>query len=109
MPGLAGAAGQRSKDEAAMWVDLLMGHTRAESAHLDVTRRAELYVRVAGLPLDRVLDALRTDEPGWAARLAALRVSEARNREAADRTCRRHEEEIEAAVRAGTEPAGAAS
>lgn len=76
---------QRLRDESSMWCDLLMGHLHAESAHFGVTRRAELYVRVAGLPLDRVLDALQTDEPGWQARLAALRIQEQRNQDAAER------------------------
>lgn len=68
-----------------MWVDLLESHLRAESARFRVTRRAEVYLRAAGLPLERVLDSLRTDEAGWAARVTELRAQERANRAAADR------------------------
>jgi hypothetical protein len=71
----------RIKDEAAMWCDLFTAHNAAESAHFAVTRRAELYARVAGLPLEKVYDALKTDGAGWVARLADLRANEQRNRE----------------------------
>lgn len=74
---------QRIKDEAAMWCDLFLAHSAAESAHLAVTRRAELYVRVAGLPMAKVYDALRTDVTGWAERLVDLEAHERANREAA--------------------------
>ena len=73
---------QELRDRSAMWCDLLLGHADAESAHFGVTRRAELYVRVAGLPLERVYDALKTDAAGWAIRLDELREQERRNREA---------------------------
>lgn len=79
-----GADRQRIQDEASMWVDLFMAHRAAESDHFHVTRRAELYVRVAGLPLEKVYDALKTDAAGWASRVAALRENERRNREAAE-------------------------
>jgi hypothetical protein len=73
---------ERSKDEAAMWCDLFLGRVEEQSARFGVTRRAELYMRVAGLPLDRVLDALEIDGPGWADRLADLRAQEERDRAA---------------------------
>lgn len=73
---------QRMHDAAAMWCDLFVAHAAAKSAHFAVTRRAELYVRVAGLPLDRVYDALEIDEAGWAERLADLRANEKANRDA---------------------------
>lgn len=76
----------RTSDEAGMWCDLLLAHIHAESAHLGVTRRAELYMRVAGLPLDRVLDALKIDGAGWSVRVSELRQAEARNLAAADGT-----------------------
>lgn len=78
---------------AAMWCDLLLGRIEEDTARLHVTRRAELYMRVAGLPLARVLDALDIDESGWATQLAELRAQEERNRTA-------HEQ------RAGTEGGG---
>ena len=56
---------------------------RFPKIHLGVTRRAELYMRVAALPLDRVLDALKTDEAGWSVRVFELRQAEARNLAAA--------------------------
>lgn len=73
---------QQTSDRAAMWCDLLLGHRVAETAHVGVTRRAELYLRVAGLPLATVLDALETDEAGWQTRLAQLRARERENRAA---------------------------
>jgi hypothetical protein len=76
---------QSIKDNAQMWCDLFVAHRAAENAHYGVTRRAELYLRVAGLPLAKVLDALEVDAAGWAERLADLRVHEQRNREAAAR------------------------
>lgn len=74
---------QQTKDRAAMWCDLLLAHNHAESAHFAVTRRAELYVRAAGLPVEQVYDALKTDATGWAARLADLQADELVNRRAA--------------------------
>lgn len=44
----AGVDWRRIEDEAAMWCDLVLGHADAVSAHTQVTRRADLYVRVAG-------------------------------------------------------------
>lgn len=73
---------QRIADEAAMWCDLLLADRQAESARFDVTRRAELYTRVAGLPLAKVLDALGVDEDGWGRRLAELRAWQRENRAA---------------------------
>lgn len=70
----------RSQDEAAMWCDLLLAHVDSVSARHRVTKRAELYVRLARLPLHQVLDALHTDEAGWAARLAEVADEESRNR-----------------------------
>jgi hypothetical protein len=70
------------EDEAAMWCDLLLGRIEEDTARFHVTRRAELYMRVAGLPLARVLDALNIDESGWATQLAELRAQEERNRAA---------------------------
>lgn len=67
------------RDSAAMWCDLVLSHIQAECAGLAVTRRAEIYMRSAGLPLDRVLDALRIDETDWNTRVAALRRSEEEN------------------------------
>jgi hypothetical protein len=71
-----------SRDHAAMWCDLLLGRIEEETARFGVTRRAELYMRVAGLPLDRVLDALEIDEASWVDRVADLRAQEQRNRAA---------------------------
>lgn len=73
---------QRIADEAAMKVDLFLAHLHAQAAAFDVTRRAELYVRVVGLPLPMALEALQTDEAGWRQRLSDLRDMEARSRAA---------------------------
>jgi hypothetical protein len=64
-----------------MWADLLAAETQARSAPHEVTRRAELYLH-AGLPLERVLDALRISRATWYRRLESLREWEAQNRAA---------------------------
>jgi hypothetical protein len=84
MPSLDPSTRQRIQDESGMWCDLMLAHNAAESAQFAVTRRAELYVRVAGLPLEKVYDALGTDAAGWAQRLSDLREQERRNRAAAE-------------------------
>lgn len=83
---------QESRDRAEMWVDLLTAHATAQSAGFAVTRRAELFMRLGGLPMETVLDALGTDEAGWAARVADARASEARNRAAAAERARASEQ-----------------
>ncbi|MEU6138067.1 hypothetical protein [Nocardioides sp. NPDC047086] len=77
-------AHSRVKDEAEMWVDLLTSELRAKSAQFEVTKRADLYLRVGGLPLERVLDALKVDAEGWAARLEDLEAWRTENRRAYD-------------------------
>lgn len=67
-------------DKIEMWCDLLLANIQAESASYAVTRRAEIYMRAAGLPLERVLNALDIDEPAWLLRVDALRANEAKNR-----------------------------
>jgi hypothetical protein len=84
MSGLDPSTRQRIRDEAGMWCDLMLAHNAAESARFAVTRRAELYIRVAGLPLEKVYDALGTDAAGWAQRLTDLREQQRRNRAAAE-------------------------
>lgn len=68
-----------------MWVDLLTSENAAKAAPHNVTRRAEIYVEAAGLPLDRVLDALKISRATWYRRLQALREWESENRAAARR------------------------
>ena len=77
-------AHSRIKDEAEMWVDLLMSELRAKSAQHEVTKRADLYVRLGGLPIERVLDALKVDAEAWAARLEDLEDWRTENRRAYD-------------------------
>ena len=75
---------QQIKDNAEMWCDLWMAERRARSAHYDVTRRAAMYVRLAGLPVEKVLDALEIDPATWAARLEDLEAWRNQNRAAAE-------------------------
>jgi hypothetical protein len=77
---------QQVKDEAEMWVDLLTSELRAKSAQHEVTKRADMYVRLAGLPVEKVLDALKIDAETWAARLEGLEAWRAENRRAYDET-----------------------
>lgn len=62
-----------------MWADLLTAELYAKAAHHDVTRRAEIYVHAAGLPLEQVLDALKCSRATWYRRVEALRAREAEN------------------------------
>jgi hypothetical protein len=73
---------QRAKDEADMWVDLMTSELRAKSAQHQVTKRADMYIRLAGLPVEKVLDALKIDAETWAARLADLEAWRTENRAA---------------------------
>lgn len=79
-------------DAIAMWCDLLTANLHAENASLAVTRRAEIYMRAAGLPLDRVFDALAIDEQRWTERVAALRASELANKAAYARGRDQHQD-----------------
>ena len=54
-----------------MWADLLTSEKRAQDAQHYVTARAVLYVE-AGLPLERVLDALGVSRATWYRRVQAL-------------------------------------
>ena len=83
---MSGSHDPNRDDEIAMWCDLLLANAHADGERFHVTRRAELYMRVAGLPLERVLDALDVDEDGWLSRVAEARASEAKNRAVHDRT-----------------------
>jgi hypothetical protein len=69
---------------AKMWADLLNAEIIARSAQHHVTARAELFLE-AGLPLDKVLDALKVSRATWYRRVDALREWEAENQRAADR------------------------
>jgi hypothetical protein len=73
---------QRVKDEADMWVDLMTSELRAKSAQHQVTKRADMYIRLAGLPVEKVLDALSIDAETWAARLEDLEAWRNENRAA---------------------------
>jgi len=84
-------AREQIRDQAGMWCDLLLSHRDAESAQAAVTRRAELYMRVAGLSMAKVLDALEIDEDGWRSRLAELRAREQANLTAYERHAGRQE------------------
>jgi hypothetical protein len=68
---------EETEAQARMWADLLAGETQVRTAAHDVTRRAELYLH-AGLPLERVLDALRISRATWYRRVAELREHEDR-------------------------------
>ncbi len=63
---------------AKMWADLFNSEIDARSATHRVTSRAEVYT-AAGLPLDRVLDALGISRATWYRRVEALRQWETRN------------------------------
>ncbi|MGH3972460.1 MAG: hypothetical protein ACRDS9_03930 [Pseudonocardiaceae bacterium] len=77
---------QRVKDEAEMWVDLMTSELRAKSAQHNVTKRADMYIRLAGLPVEKVLDALHIDAATWATRLEGLEAWRDENRRAYDET-----------------------
>lgn len=57
---------------ALMWSDLLASEQRAVSERHMITQRALLYLD-AGLPLDKVLDALKISRPTWYRRVRELR------------------------------------
>ena len=84
-PGLR----QSVVDEVGMWADLWSSQLHAQHARLAVTRRAELFMQVAGLPLGQVLDALGITEDEWAARVVELRRSEVAGRIAYRASARR--------------------
>jgi len=65
--------------EAGAWCDLLMSELAAKSARHTVTARARLFLD-AGLPLARVLDALKIAEDEWDARIADHDATKAANR-----------------------------
>lgn len=75
---------QQIKDEAEMWVDLLTSELHAKSARHKVTKRADMYIRLAGLPVEKVLDALKIDAETWAARLDDLEAWRTQNLAAAE-------------------------
>ena len=76
---LSGSQLQQIEDDAAMWCDLWSANLHASDERFKVTRRAELYLRVGRLPMDKVLDALGVDDAGWHVRLSELREFEERN------------------------------
>lgn len=65
------------------WCDLMLDELAAKSAQHRVTGRAVLYME-AGLPVDRVLDALKLTEPEFSARLAAWSAWREENRRASE-------------------------
>ena len=75
---------RRVKDEAEMWVDLMTSELHAKSAQHKVTKRADMYIRLAGLPVEKVLDALGIDSETWAARLDDLEAWHRQNSAAAE-------------------------
>lgn len=68
----------RFRRDGAMWCDLWHEDLAAKSAGHRVTMRALIYVS-AGLPLDRVLDALKLDEAAWTERVQELEHWQAEN------------------------------
>jgi hypothetical protein len=66
------------------WADLLTSELEARSAQHKVTQRAQLYVE-AGLPVERVLDALKISRATWYRRLTDLDDWRARNLAAGER------------------------
>ncbi|HWL44120.1 MAG TPA: hypothetical protein VNQ73_14355 [Ilumatobacter sp.] len=67
-----------------VWCDLFLEDCKAKGALHRVTQRALLFVEL-GLPVSQVLDALKVDQAGWEARVAAYEAWRAENRAAADR------------------------
>ncbi|MFZ0667090.1 MAG: hypothetical protein WAM97_15160 [Acidimicrobiales bacterium] len=61
-----------------MLTDLLVSEMEAKSAQYRVTSRAEMYM-ATGLPLDRVLGALKISRATWYRRVEALREWEQTN------------------------------
>lgn len=64
------------------WVDLLLAELDAQSATHKVTRRAQLYMH-GGLPLEKVLDALKISRATWYRRVQGLEEWTAANLAAA--------------------------
>ena len=75
-------SGPSSEWEAQAWVDLLLDEQAARSAQHRVTGRALLF-QEAGLPVAKILDALKLTEPEWDDRVVAFGVWRAENRAAA--------------------------
>lgn len=75
---------------AEMWVDLLLAELHWKSERERVTTRAQLYLR-AGLPLEKVLDALKITAEEWDERVhetRAARAERVRDIEARERIAR---------------------
>ncbi|MEA2396729.1 MAG: hypothetical protein QOE72_4832 [Chloroflexota bacterium] len=67
--------------DARMWADLLTSENAARAAQHEVTNRAQLYL-ASGLPLERILEALKISRATWYRRLSELAAWEARNSKA---------------------------
>ncbi|MDQ3107840.1 MAG: hypothetical protein M3Q68_08575 [Actinomycetota bacterium] len=88
-----GQAGDSTLElRSRMWADLWQDALRARSAMYRLTERAELYL-AAGLPLDRVLDALDIAHADWETRRVDLQCWKAENRAAGERVRKQMEGE----------------
>lgn len=80
----------RYQRNAEMWCDLLTAEQRWKAERHAVTTRARLYM-AAGLPAERVLDALNINPGEWVARVNDLEAAQAENRAAARRLTEKSE------------------
>lgn len=74
---------ETAEQHGRMWADLLTSELRWQAERHAVTTRGLFYVE-AGLPLDKVLDALKISRATWYRRVADLEANRAANRAAAD-------------------------
>ena len=80
------AARTVAENQGRMWADLLTAELQWQQAREAVTVRGHLYL-AAGLPLERVLDALKVSRSTWYRRVAEVEAARAaRLRESDERS-----------------------
>jgi flagellar biosynthesis regulator FlbT len=72
---------EKAEVNARMWSDLLSAELRVVAEKHAVTQRALIFIS-AGLPVERVYDALKISRATWQRRVVALKDWQAGNREA---------------------------
>jgi len=65
-----------NESEVKAWADLLFAELAWKQEREHITTRAQLYIE-AGLPLERVLDALKLSRSGWYKRIATVEAAQA--------------------------------
>jgi hypothetical protein len=72
------------EDQGRAWADLLVGELHWQAERERVMTRAQLYIN-AGLPLERVLDALKLSRSGFYRRASAMEAARAERLAEAER------------------------